>query len=227
MSGLTIRDKSSTQSDVGQKTPAWVRQFLNLNSNDVFRKYGLVEDVCYEGLNGHMRMTSLGRSIDTKEKLIALVAKVDNTKDGEIPTEQQSVYHNSGKVTRKTSKTVMSYPPASAVNKKHLEIRSENKCEMCGEEFDLNTTGNGTLFIAHHIYDPMSTDDAVISKQRREDINDMAAVCGTCHQHIHAGWHGAEKNIQLRTKVKTVNELTEWGEVKLAAAAKMEIINRK
>lgn len=224
MSELTSSEKTSTKSDVGRRTPPWRRQFLNLNSNDVFRKYGLVEDVSYESLNGHMRMLPIGRSIDSKEKLIKLVAKVDNTKDVEIPNTQMNAYHNSPKVTKKTSKTVTTYPPATRANKKYLEYRSEGKCESCGKEFILNTAGDGPLFNAHHIYDPNSTNDAVISKERLEYVDDMAAVCGDCHEHIHGGWGGAEKNIKLRAKVKAVNELMDWGEVKKAAAAKLEII---
>lgn len=224
MSELTTDEKTSTKSDTGRRTPPWRRQFLNLNSNDVFRKYGLVEDVCYEALNRHMRMLPIGRSIDSKKKLIALVDKVDNTKDVEISESSLRAYHNKPKVTKKTSKTVSTYPPATAANKKHLKDRSEGKCEMCGKAFILNTAGDGLHFNAHHIYDPKSTNDNVISKDRLEHVNDMGAVCGGCHDRIHQGFGGAELNIKLRAKAKAINELLEWGEVKKAAAAKLEII---
>lgn len=224
---LTSAEKTSTKSDVGRRTPPWRRQFLNINSNNDFRKYGIVENVCYEALNGHMRMLPLGRSIDSKEKLIELIDKVDNTKDVEIPDTQMLAYHKPSKVSKATTKTVTTYPPATPANKKYLLARSEGKCEMCCKSFILNEKGDGLVFNAHHIYDPKSTSEAVISKERREHVNDMAAVCGGCHEHIHRGIDGYNHNIKLRTKIKAVNELMEWGEVKQAAAARMEIIIKR
>lgn len=224
MSELTDNEKTSTKSDIGGQTPPWRRQFLNLNSNNVFRHYGLVENVSYEALNGYMRMMSLGRSITSKKKLKELMDKVDNTKNIEIPDTQMRAYHKQPKVTKKTTKTVTTYPPASAAIKKFLEMRCEGKCESCGKNLILNKKGDGLLFNAHHIYDPKSTNESVISKDRLDHPNDTAAVCGGCHEHIHEGIDGDKYNIKLRAKVKTINELMDWGEVKQAAATKTEII---
>lgn len=224
MSELTPSDKIPTKSAVGKRTPPWTRQFLNTNSNKLFRKYKLVEDVPYESLDGHFRMLSVGRNITSKQELIKHIYRIDNNLYIEKPNAVQSPYHDAAKRTKQITKTTMVYPSATSANKKYLVNRSEGKCESCGKKLDLNKTADGLLFNAHHIYDPKSTDVIIISKYRLEHVNDMAAVCGSCHQHIHDGIDGDRYNIELRAKVKAINELVDVGDVEKAAIVRKQII---
>lgn len=63
--------KTPTPSDTAKNTPPWVREFRNLNSNGVFERYGLVEDIPFFVRAG-LELTERGLNI-TKKQLSSLM----------------------------------------------------------------------------------------------------------------------------------------------------------
>lgn len=213
MTKLTAADKTPTPSDTRENTPPWIREFRNLNSNGIFLRYGLIEDIPYDVQKG-LQMSPLGRNI-TKPELWALMDKIDAphnpkkmnfaiTRHGRLPGIHDPL-KASVKIEEKIPTTNARYHDSQRI-KDYALARSAGSCESCLSKLPANSYG-GKIHQIHHMFDVHSKDENILSKVRYDHINHIICVCGRCHDILHQGVNSTELNFEAAKKIKTVNVL--------------------